>query len=94
MIRIICSLQFSFLFSQAFCKDQAKHFTDIPSEEDRNNFGSFPLVSRAVRQADWCEGVGEVEEVREVEGKLYRREYLLDNTQTRHILDSTGGPGG
>ena len=84
---IICCL----LFSPVFCQDQVKQFTDIPSAEDRARFASFPLVSSTVRQADWCEGV---EEVREVEGKLYSKQYLLDKTQTRHIVDSTGGPGG
>ena len=93
-MRIISYLQLSLLFSQAFSEDQVKQFTDIPSEEDRNNFGSLPLVSRTVRQADWCEGVEEAEEVREVEGQLYRKEYLIDNTQTRQVVDSTGGPGG
>ena len=87
---IICCL----LFSPVFCQDQVKQFTDIPSAEDRARFASFPLVSSTVRQADWCEGVEEVEEVREVEGKLYTKQYLLDKTQTRHIVDSTGGPGG
>ena len=93
-MRIISYLQLSLLFSQAFSEDQVKQFTDIPSEEDRNNFGSLPLVSRTVRRADWCEGVEEAEEVREVEGQLYRKEYLIDNTQTRQVVDSTGGPGG
>ena len=94
MMRIICCLKIGVLFSQSFCEDQVKQFTDIPSEEDRNNFGSLPLVSRTVRRADWCEGVEEAEEVREVEGQLYRKEYLIDNTQTRQVVDSTGGPGG
>ena len=40
------------------------------------------------------QGVEEIQEVREVEGLLYRKEYLLDKTQTTHVQDPDGGPGG
>ena len=33
---------------------QVKIFHDIPSEEDRSNFDSFPLRSRTVGDLDWC----------------------------------------
>ena len=88
-------LQFLYLIiSHIYCKEDLKLFHEIPSEEARNNFDSFPLVSKTIRETDWCKGVEEVEEVREVNNKLYKKEYLLDNTQTRHIVDPSGGPGG
>ena len=40
------------------------------------------------------QGVEEIQEVREVGGLLYRKEYLLDKTQTTHVQDPDGGPGG
>ena len=40
------------------------------------------------------QGVEEIQEVREVWGVLYRKEYLLDKTQTTHVQDPDGGPGG
>ena len=40
---------------------------------------AFPLVSRINRDSEWCEGVREVEEIRQVDGQLVRKLIFMDN---------------
>ena len=85
---------FSCLVLSRQTRTQTPPFSEIPSGEDRDKFDSFPLVTRTVKEAAWCDGVQEVKEIREVGGSLYSKEFLLDNTQTRHVIDPQGGHGG
>ena len=46
---------FSLLPPSMWCQGDIQQYTEIPSSEDRDNFDSFPLLERTVREADWCE---------------------------------------
>lgn len=92
MISRTCQVFHSALLSSlVFCQaETTRLFSDIPSQADRARFDSFPLVSRTVREASWCEGVQEVAEVRQVGGQTFTKEFLLDNTHTRQIKGPDG----
>ena len=48
-------LQLCLMVSCSTRGQQIRLFNDIPSQEDKSNFDSFPLVSRTVKEIVWCE---------------------------------------
>ena len=42
------------MFSFIMCAQGVKLFNDLPSEDLKRNFDSFPLASRTVQEIDWC----------------------------------------
>ena len=50
-------LQLCLLFSCRVCQQgqqEPKLFNDLPSDDLKIKFDSFPLVSRTVQEIDWC----------------------------------------
>ena len=47
-------LGYCLLFPSIISIKDIKLFSDLPSEDLRKNFDSFPLVSRTVQEIDWC----------------------------------------
>ena len=93
-LEMIIHLTFCLLVSYTSCEEEMKLFADIPSSEDRSDFDSFPLVSRTVREIDWCPGVEEVEEVREVEQELYKKVTVSEHVTAQHVTDRNSGAEG
>ena len=102
-------LQICLLISCFSDGQQIKLFNDIPSQEDKSNFDSFPLVSRTVKEIVWCEveypipyksfdlclkGVEEIDEVREVEGELYSKVTVTERITKQHVTDYNSGAEG
>ena len=51
---MICYLEFCLIFSSIIYVQVIRLFNDLPSEDLKRNFDSFPLVSRTVQEIDWC----------------------------------------
>ena len=47
-------LKFFFLISSSVSVREPKLYNDLPSDDLKMNFDSFPLLSRTVQEIDWC----------------------------------------
>ena len=53
-LKMISNLEFCLLFSIIICVQNKKLFDELPSEDLKRNFDTFPLISRTVQEIDWC----------------------------------------
>jgi len=53
-------------------------FDNILSDEVKEEFDKYPLIRKVSRPSEWCEGVQEVEEVREIDGVHYSKTSFID----------------
>ena len=90
-LEMIHFLLLALLLSSTSCSSQTKLLDDLQSDEDKNNFDSFPLVSRTVTQLEECEGVSEVSEVRDVRGELVSKLSLLEHIEATPVTDTLSG---
>ena len=56
-------------------------------------FEKYPVVFTEERDSEWCEGVTEVEEVRDVEGEEVSRMTILDTKNLHLVLEDTRSRG-
>ena len=110
---MICYLELCLLFSSIISIQDIKLLNELPSEDLRENFDSFPLVSRTVQESDWCkvsqkysvrdlacsvisgcQGVDQIDEVREVEGELYSKVSVFQHITAKHVRDTNSGAAG
>ena len=90
-----------------FCENDIHEFMKL-SEDLQSNFDNFKIVSRQESKSEWCkvdmelflslinacdiQDVMEVEEIRDINGKHYRKMYLIDTeVDQRIVVDKNSG---